>query len=216
MDRIGFRDLPSAKVVVMGKGDFAVGGCICSETGLSGLLYMPLPERREPGTDTTDLFPIGSVAEAPAALIYFTSPEAIQQTIGVLYEIKEQQAGRTELNGSKVGSAETFKFDLVEHIRRQRAFSENTFGPGTRTAGVIDHIRKELTEIEAKPDDVSEWVDVVLLALDGAWRAGYTPEQIAQAIDTKQVRNETRNWPDWRTAEPGKAIEHIRGEVCDG
>lgn len=108
----------------------------------------------------------------------------------------------------------SIKFDLVAHLQRQREFSERTFGPGARTAGVIDHIRKELSEIEAKPHDVFEWVDVTLLALDGAWRAGFTPEEIAAAISAKQIRNESRDWPDWRTAELGKAIEHVRGEVA--
>ena len=101
-------------------------------------------------------------------------------------------------------------FDLVAHLHRQREFSESTFGPGMRTAGVLDHIRKELNEIAAKPDDVLEWVDVILLAFDGAWRAGFSPEQIAKAIADKQQRNESRTWPDWRTADPGKAIEHVR------
>ena len=101
-------------------------------------------------------------------------------------------------------------FDLVAHLRRQRAFSLRTFGPGPRTAGVLDNIRKELAEIEAAPDDVEEWVDVVMLALDGAWRAGFEPAEIALAIAAKQTRNQLRTWPDWRTAEPGKAIEHVR------
>lgn len=96
MDKLGFRDLPSGKVVVMGNGDFALGGCVCTETGLSGLIYLPLPERREIDSDTSDLYPVGSVAEQPAALIYFTTPEAIQQTIDVLHEIKEQQAQRAK------------------------------------------------------------------------------------------------------------------------
>lgn len=103
-------------------------------------------------------------------------------------------------------------FDLVAHLHRQREFSARTFGPGARTAGVLDHIRKELTEIEARPADLSEWIDVALLALDGAWRAGYSPEDIALALAEKQVKNESRKWPDWRTAEPGKAIEHVRSE----
>lgn len=103
-------------------------------------------------------------------------------------------------------------FDLVQHIYRQRAFSHKTFGPGVRTQGVLDHISKELVEIADKPHDLSEWVDVVLLALDGAWRAGFTPEEIAQAINTKQTKNEGRNWPDWRTAPPDKAIEHDRSK----
>ena len=105
-------------------------------------------------------------------------------------------------------------FDLVAHLHRQRDFSERTFGPGARTTGVIDHIRKELSEIESQPDDVSEWVDVILLALDGAWRAGFSPEQIAEAIAAKQAKNEARQWPDWRTADPEKAIEHIKGATA--
>lgn len=101
-------------------------------------------------------------------------------------------------------------FDLVAHLVRQREFSERTFGPGVRTKGVLDHIRKELNEIEADPADISEWIDVVLLALDGAWRHGFTPEQIADALAAKQAKNEARTWPDWRTADPTKAIEHVR------
>ena len=100
-------------------------------------------------------------------------------------------------------------FDLLAHLERQRVWSEKTFGPGERTEGVIDHIRKELIEIEANPVDVSEWIDVVILALDGAWRAGWEPWHIVAALIAKQEKNEKRQWPDWRTAEPGKAIEHI-------
>lgn len=96
------------------------------------------------------------------------------------------------------------------HLGRQRAFSERTFGPGPRTTGLIEHIGKELAEIEAAPDDLSEWVDVVILALDGAWRAGHEPQQIIDAIVAKQARNEARVWPDWRTADPNRAIEHDR------
>lgn len=102
------------------------------------------------------------------------------------------------------------RFDLIAHLKRQAAFSLETFGPGARTAGVVDHIRKELTEIEADPADVMEWVDVIILAFDGAWRAGWTAEDIVTAIVAKQTRNEARTWPDWRTAAPDKAIEHVR------
>ncbi len=104
----------------------------------------------------------------------------------------------------------TVGLDFVSHLKTQIAFSQAAFGPGPRTEGVIDHIRKELREIEAKPDDLTEWIDVVLLACDGAWRAGYTPEQIAEALVVKLAKNMARMWPDWRTAEPGKAIEHDR------
>lgn len=101
-------------------------------------------------------------------------------------------------------------WDLIKHLERQRAWSEKTFGPGLRTKGVSDHICKELHEISQKPEDLMEWVDVILLALDGAWRAGHDSAAIAAAINYKQGRNESRTWPDWRTADPDKAIEHKR------
>jgi hypothetical protein len=102
------------------------------------------------------------------------------------------------------------EYDLIAHLERQRKFSENTFGPGTRTNGVLDHIEKELKEIREHPSDLFEWVDVMLLAFDGAWRAGYSPVQIAAALEEKLTRNENRQWPDWRTQSPDKAITHIK------
>ena len=112
--------------------------------------------------------------------------------------------------------------DMKQHLLRQMAFSRATFGTGNRTEGVSDHIRKELKEIASeRPEDrPEEWVDVVLLALDGLWRSIETdshpnadPSQVAEAalfiIENKQGRNERRIWPDWRTAAPDKAIEHV-------
>lgn len=100
------------------------------------------------------------------------------------------------------------------HLTRQREWSERTFGPGPRTLGVLDHIRKELQEIEDDPSDLREWVDVVILALDGAWRAGWQPQEIIDAIRAKQARNEARTWPDWRTMSADQAIEHDRSQDC--
>lgn len=96
------------------------------------------------------------------------------------------------------------------HLQHQREWSERTFGPGARTLGVIDHIRKELSEIEADPTDLSEWADVIILAFDGAWRTGAEPQEIIAAIKAKQAKNEEREWPDWHEAPPDQAIEHVR------
>ncbi len=100
----------------------------------------------------------------------------------------------------------------VTHLERQRRWSEATFGPGARTAGVLDHIRKELREIEAAPDDVTEWADVAILALDGALRAGHQPHDVLCAIIAKQAKNEARTWPDWRTQPLDRASEHDRSD----
>jgi hypothetical protein len=106
-------------------------------------------------------------------------------------------------------------FSLITHLYRQRQFSDRTFGPGGRAKMVIDHIRKELDEIAAAPDDIEEWIDVVILGLDGAGRAGASPEVIIETLVAKQAKNEARTWPDWRTADPEKAITHVK-EVSDG
>lgn len=102
------------------------------------------------------------------------------------------------------------QFDLVKHLRRQADFSARTFGPGARLEGVTDHIAKELHEVRDSGGALAEWVDVIILAFDGAWRSGATAEEIIAALEAKQAKNESRRWPDWRTADPAKAIEHVR------
>lgn len=96
--------------------------------------------------------------------------------------------------------------------KRQRDFSLKAFGPGKRTKGVLAHIRKELDEIAADPEDISEWIDVMILAMDGALRHGATPESIAQGMMQKILKNEKRDWPDWREVGEDKPIEHVRGK----
>ena len=115
--------------------------------------------------------------------------------------------------------------NLQDHLARQIAFSRNTFGPGERTAGVCDHITKELTEVKegVQPEyRAAEWVDVAILGLDGFWRAlaaaypTLTDAELAAKacvmIEAKQTRNEGRTWPDWRTAPKDRAIEHVKIE----
>jgi hypothetical protein len=101
-------------------------------------------------------------------------------------------------------------FDLVQHIKRQSAWSSETFGPGARTKGVIAHIQSEIYEVEENPEDLSEWIDIIILAIDGATRIGFTAEEIAVALKCKQLKNEGRKWPDWRNFSQDESIEHIK------
>ena len=114
--------------------------------------------------------------------------------------------------------------DFEQHITRQIAWSRATFGPGTRRQGVTDHIMKELGEVAAAEnyaDRVKEWTDVAILALDGLWReiaygqdgvmvSPAAAQEVVFHILSKHNRNELRDWPDWRTSDPNKAIEHNR------
>lgn len=100
-------------------------------------------------------------------------------------------------------------FDLVTHLRRQRAWSLETFGPGALT--VIMRLNKRIGSVLTNPADLMEWVDVALLAFDGAMRAGHEPEAIAAALAEQQRAHETSCQPDWRTEPEGEAIEHEEG-----
>lgn len=97
-----------------------------------------------------------------------------------------------------------FAIYLYCHIR----WSYRAFGSGRKTHAILNHIRKELTEIEAAPCDLEEWIDVTILALDGAWRAGHGPWAIIRALWKKQKVNTRRVWviPD----DPHAPIEHDR------
>lgn len=108
--------------------------------------------------------------------------------------------------------------DLIEHLKRQIAFSRATFGPGERTKGVCEHIRRELAEVEGSNGSPEEWVDVAILALDGLTRSlvardfGHAGAAIRAAamIAQKQETNEMRDWPDWRGQSEDAPIEHVR------
>jgi len=96
------------------------------------------------------------------------------------------------------------------YVAEQQLFSSKAFGPGMRTKGLVEHIKKELDEIEADPTDLNEWIDVIILSLDGYWRHGGTPAGLLQLMAEKLERNKQRRWPDWRTMTEGEPIEHVR------
>lgn len=97
---------------------------------------------------------------------------------------------------------------LARYIARQRSWSRRVFGHGRRTGGLAEHIRKELVEIAEHPTDLLEWIDVVILALDGAWRAGYTPDEIVAALEGKQQANMARQWP--APVSEDMPVEHVK------
>lgn len=84
---------------------------------------------------------------------------------------------------------------ITNYLREQRKWSSRTFGDGKRTIGITKHIEKELAEIREAPDDLAEWIDVMILALDGYWRHGGTPETLARDLSQKQAKNFRRAWP---------------------
>lgn len=109
-------------------------------------------------------------------------------------------------------------------------WSLSTFGPSSskRLAGILDHMAKEIAETAQDPLDAREWADLTILALDGFMRcveyvhgvknadtpagAGEVWHGAFKILREKMAKNMLRDWPDWRTADPEKAIEHVRTE----
>ena len=99
--------------------------------------------------------------------------------------------------------------DLAALLTRQFAWSAKTFGEGHRPKALLEHVLRELIEIEGDPADPLEWVDVACLALDGAWRCGpYTGAQVAGLLVQKMQINRERTWP--KNVDPDKPTEHVR------
>jgi len=100
--------------------------------------------------------------------------------------------------------------NLFTWLNTQRRWSFETFGRGPRTEGNLKHIEKEIEEIRDCPDSLEEWCDIVMIALDGAQRAGHTPYAICRQLERKQHINRfERKWPKPIDGEP---VEHIREE----
>lgn len=138
-------------------------------------------------------------------------------------EIQCEEFARTISDRRRIADEAWFR----RFFASKAGWSQRTFGPGIRTRGITEHIRRELIEIEAAPHDLTEWVDVVLLAMDGFARAWM--DRVADALRPppirhgwhdlaagafirhlceKQAKNEGRNWPA-----PGpedQPTEHVR------
>lgn len=109
---------------------------------------------------------------------------------------------------------------LEDLIYRQIRLSSQAFGPGRRTEGLRKHVMKELDEVAQDPEDHTEWIDVAILGLDGAWRAlrerypfasdHVLAGRITESLEAKIRINERREWPDWREAGQDQPIEHIK------
>jgi hypothetical protein len=98
-------------------------------------------------------------------------------------------------------------FDFKAYLEVQIKWSEIVFGKGMRTEGILKHIALESDEVREEPNELEEWVDIIILALDGAWRSGATPDEIILKMFYKQQKNLRRKWhvPE----SENKPVKHI-------
>jgi hypothetical protein len=136
-------------------------------------------------------------------------------------QLKEIAEGRTAILSGQSASP-----TLSTFLARQIEWSARTFGAGRRTLGILKHIEKEISEAKAKPEDLTEWIDIIILAIDGYWRHGGTPETIMPDLTAKAETNYKRTYPmptsedepseHVRDAEPATPLQEARdrGERC--
>jgi hypothetical protein len=93
-------------------------------------------------------------------------------------------------------------------------WSEQTFGPKSLRGpiGPLKHLAKEVVETLNEPDNLEEYADCIFLIYDACQRAGFEYHELIATLTDKLKKNKKRQWPDWRTADLNKPIEHIRNE----
>lgn len=109
--------------------------------------------------------------------------------------------------GGRIRSAHLF--DLA--WQREAEFSDRAFGLPTERGprGPLKHLAKEAMEAHANPDDLEEYADCFMLAIDAPRRAGFTPEQLLRAVLVKIEKCKQRTWPR-RSGDADEAVEHER------
>lgn len=99
-----------------------------------------------------------------------------------------------------------------DYVNRHFSWSFRTFGPAANTESICSHIEHELEEIRKSPKDLEEWIDIIILGLDGALRCQgigkVVADDIRDALELKLNKNKSRTWiiPE----DPTKPIEHDR------
>lgn len=110
--------------------------------------------------------------------------------------------------------------ELAEILKDQMIWSNQTFGSGRRSEGILQHIEREVAEVRENPMILEEWIDLVLLALDGAWRCRKNNlpssddeirHDVVRMLIEKQAKNRVRLWPT--PVDDDTPTEHIRTEV---
>jgi len=100
---------------------------------------------------------------------------------------------------------------IAEYAEQHKKWSYETFGEGAHTEGLCKHIEKEVNEIRTATsagEALYELADIIILAIDGMLRLGYSPTNIEVALLHKQRVNAKRKYP--KITDENEPTEHVR------
>lgn len=102
--------------------------------------------------------------------------------------------------------------DFIDLFETQRDWSYDTFGDqGFRGPySSLVHLKDEVDEVIAAPDDLEEYADCMILLMDAAWRAGFTADELLTAVQYKTIKNKHRTWPSLDQQSPDKPTGHVK------
>lgn len=78
-------------------------------------------------------------------------------------------------------------FLLFNWLNKQRRWSFENHGNDEKTVAVLQTIYGEVVSTNGQPKDVNLWIRIIVLALEGALRQGFTPHEICEALEKKQI-----------------------------
>jgi len=103
---------------------------------------------------------------------------------------------------------------IREYVHRHFNWSLAAFGAKQNTESICSHIEKEVEEIRKNPEDLEEWIDIIILGLDGALRCQgmgkVVADDLVDALEAKLQKNIQRKWII--PTDPTQPIEHDRTE----
>lgn len=96
--------------------------------------------------------------------------------------------------------------DFTGFAQEHHAWALEKF-PSQSAESVCRHIEKELIEIRKDENDPMEWIDVIMLAMEGFCMTGGSPHETFEALREKHAINLLRTWQAPNGDDP---IEHVR------
>ncbi len=95
---------------------------------------------------------------------------------------------------------------LNSHIKRIGYWADIEFGPSiSRRGSILFHLQKELSELIADPNDLSEVADIFILLC--SFINSFSDKNFEEIVKTKFQINKNRKW---KKPDKDGVIEHVR------
>ena len=98
-------------------------------------------------------------------------------------------------------------WDMNEIQKNLGKWADSVFGKKRSPIGALYHLQEEAFEAMDEPYDIMEYADCMMLIIDATRNAGFTADELMEAVNKKLRINQRRKW-----GRPDKngVINHIK------